>query len=277
MFRRRRPQLTPWHTAGRVSEEQHSADDVVRETGWVFNNETGEHLTLEEFVATGTTEVGFYCHHLGLFWQEPGDHPFVEVGAGIGRMTAGLTRQYSKVIACDLDAAFLERCRETVAQHGLIERLETVHMADGRSLTSIPDGSVAVVFSYITLQHCDRETAMAILRESARVLAPGGKLALNFRTWTVLDTVLYPLGVLVRATWRIAPAKARPPRLVTRLGWQANRLDPATVVPEIRRLLPGATVSVVQSDRRRGVLKSPVPVRRLAGGHPSHWWLVTEA
>ena len=47
---RRRPQLTPWRTAGERAEGPQSADEVVRETGWVFNNETGSALTLAQFV-----------------------------------------------------------------------------------------------------------------------------------------------------------------------------------------------------------------------------------
>ena len=63
-----------------------------------------------EFVATGTEEVGYYCHHLGLHWGEHAvGKTFVEIGSGIGRMTAALTRTYPPVVACDLDAAFLEQ------------------------------------------------------------------------------------------------------------------------------------------------------------------------
>ena len=43
---RRRPQLIQWKAAGRVTEEQPSADEVVQATGWVFNNETGDTLTM---------------------------------------------------------------------------------------------------------------------------------------------------------------------------------------------------------------------------------------
>ncbi|NBV03483.1 MAG: hypothetical protein EBS10_04780, partial [Acidimicrobiia bacterium] len=57
---RRRSQLIPWKVAGRVSERHLSGDDVVRETGWVFNNEIGDDLTLAEFVATGDDEVPAY-------------------------------------------------------------------------------------------------------------------------------------------------------------------------------------------------------------------------
>ena len=40
----RRGQFVPWRTAGRVTEQQTNADEVVQETGWVFNNETGSGL-----------------------------------------------------------------------------------------------------------------------------------------------------------------------------------------------------------------------------------------
>ena len=36
----RRAQLIPWRVAGRVTDRQTSADEVVQATGWVFNNET---------------------------------------------------------------------------------------------------------------------------------------------------------------------------------------------------------------------------------------------
>ena len=55
----RRRQHVPWKAAGTASESEHSADDVVRETGWVFNNVTGSELNLAEFVATGDNETGF--------------------------------------------------------------------------------------------------------------------------------------------------------------------------------------------------------------------------
>ena len=275
---KRRPHLAPWRTAGRVSEAQRTADDVVRETGWVFNNETGEHLTLAEFVATGTTEVGYFCHFLGLFWGEHAEgRTFVEIGSGIGRMTAALTQHYSTVVACDLDGAFLERCRETVSQHGRIDRLRTVHMADGRSLATVDDASADVVFSYITLQHCEHDTAVALIHEALRAVKPGGRVALNFRTWTGRDALLFPLGALVRFTWRVVPSRIRPPRLVTRIGWQANRLGPEEVVTMLQRQYPDLALTLVfQSDQRSSTLKSPIPVHRLIGVHPSHWWLVVQ-
>ena len=132
---RRRPQLIPWKVAGRVTEQQASADDVVQATGWVFNNETGDTLTLAEFVATGDNEVPVYLDRFGLRRRRRRrPRTLVEIGCGIGRMTCAFTRRFGTVYACDLDAGFLERCREAVARFGKVDRLRTIEVADGRTL-----------------------------------------------------------------------------------------------------------------------------------------------
>src|SRR6478752_482660 len=133
-----RKQHVPWRAAGTSSEAQASADDVVRETGWVFNNVTGQEANLAEFVSSGDHEVGAF---IKAFELPTGiNASIVEIGSGIGRMTAAFTREYGRVVACDLDAAFLERCRETVAQFAFPSRLRTVHVADGHTLE--PAGKV---------------------------------------------------------------------------------------------------------------------------------------
>jgi len=113
----RRPQLTPWKAAGKRTERGTTADQVVRDTGWVFNNETGNTLTLEQFVETGNAEVDKYLRRFGLM-ATASSKSIVEIGSGIGRMTAALTNVFETVVATDIDAAFLERCRETVAKFG---------------------------------------------------------------------------------------------------------------------------------------------------------------
>jgi SAM-dependent methyltransferase len=273
---RRRLEQVPWRAAGRATERSRSADDVVRETGWVFNNETGERLTLDEFVATGDAEVGAYLAAFGLAGPHTGAETMVEIGSGIGRMTAGFTRTYLQVVACDLDAAFLERCRQTVARYGCVQNLRTSHVADGRTL-ALPDASADLVFSYITLQHCERDDALRLVREALRVARPGGSIALNFRTWTPFDVVLVPVGALMRLLWRVPRLGTwlAQQRLMTRLGWQANRLGPEEVFAAIGAARDElADVAVWQSPRRRPLRVGDVAIRTFDGMHPSHWWLV---
>ena len=117
-------------------------------------------------------------------------------------MTCAFTRRFGVVYACDLDSGFLERCREAVARFGRVDRLRTIHVPDGRTL-DVADGVADLTFSYITLQHCSRSDALALVGESLRVLRPGGMVALNFRQRVWADVVLLPLGKVVRALFTV--------------------------------------------------------------------------
>jgi SAM-dependent methyltransferase len=263
----------PWKAAGTKSEGKRSADEVVRDTGWVFNNVTGGDLSLAEFVETGNHETLAYLTAFGLGDDPHAAQSLVEIGSGIGRMTASFTRLFARVIACDLDAAFLERCRETVAQFGRPERLRTIPVADGRSI-ELADDTADMAFSYITFQHCHRDDALALTREAVRVVRPGGHVVLNYRTWTGRDAVLWPAGKIVRGLWRVpklGPGLAKR-RSIARLGWQANRLSPTEVMAAVG---PGVTdVQIVRSPKRRSFAIPATSDRSFEGVHPSHWWLV---
>ena len=269
----RRRQHVPWKAAGTASEAEHSADDVVRETGWVFNNVTGSDLSLAEFVATGDNETVAYLEAFDLLPEHAAQQTMVEIGSGIGRMTASFSRLFAKVVACDLDAAFLERCRETVAQFGQPERLQTSHVADGRTL-GLDNDSADLVFSYITLQHCHHDDGIALAGEAVRVTRPGGHIALNFRTWVAQDVVLWPAGKLVRASWRlprVGPMIAQR-RLPARLGWQDNRLTPKEVLTAIGPSV--ADVRIFRGPKRRGFGLPGTTDCTFEGVHRSHWWVV---
>jgi SAM-dependent methyltransferase len=275
----RRAQFLPWKTAGNRTETGLTADDVVRSTGWVFNNETGSQLTLADFVATGDKEVQRYMRQFGLGADRLAASTLLEIGSGIGRMTAPFTNRCAAVVAADIDAAFLERCRETVGKFGRPERLRTVHVDDGRSLR-IEDRAVDVTFSYITLQHCERSDALSLTREAVRVTRDGGSVILNYRSWVPLDALLVPLGVVMRRLWRVPVIGKRLAlmRWSTRLGWQANRLAPDEVldflhaIPDVEQRI--ATVSIHHSPRlARRVRRAGVAVAPLKRVNRSHWWL----
>lgn len=274
----KRTQFVPWKTAGNKTESGLTADDVVRTTGWVFNNETGSALTLGDFVATGEKEVRRYMRQFELPTEQLANQTLLEIGSGIGRMTAPFTHMCAQVIAADIDAAFLERCRETVAKHGRPERLRTVHVADGRSL-NLSDKCTDVTFSYITLQHCERSDALSLTHEAVRVTRDGGRVVLNYRSWVPIDVVLVPLGMLMRSLWklpRVGKVLASM-RWTTRLGWQANRLSPDDVIESLKASPTWsriASVAVHHSPRLvRRVQHADVSVAPLKRVNRSHWWL----
>lgn len=275
--RLRRPQGVPWRSAG-LRTESLTAEEAVRSTGWVFDNQTRD-VSLSSFAKSGEKEVRRYLKIFGYAKGETATLDMVEIGSGIGRMTAGFTKRFHIVHAADVDAAFLERCRETVFQFGDATRLRALHVRDGRSL-DLPAASVDLAFSYITLQHCKKEDAAALVGEALRVTRSGGMIALNFRTWTRADVALVPLGAIVRLLWRapkVAKYMARV-RMLTRLGWQANRLTPDEVFDAIggqRMMNELRDVRIMYSPRRSVRTRHPnvrgVPVPRV---HRSHWWLV---
>jgi SAM-dependent methyltransferase len=283
---RRRAQLTPWRVAGGVADEHATADAVVRETGWVFNNETGEELTLADFVMSGNKEVNAYLRVFGMNDLDTLSLSLLEIGSGIGRMTARFTKRFGSVIAADVDAAFLERCRETVVRHGDVSKLRTSHVADGHSL-AVPSQSVDAVFSYITLQHCAHDDALKLTAEALRVVKPGGTVMLNYRTWVLSDVLLVPAGGLVRLLWKskkVSGWLARQ-RWATRLGWQANRVAPSEVLDLVRQSARPCHDIVLfhQPHRRRSIMKR-IADRSVAGAvvrdqelpraNKSHWWIV---
>lgn len=272
MIVRRRSQLIPWKAAGRVSERMISGDEVVRQTGWVFNNAVGDTLTLAEFVATGDDEVPAYLETFGLRDPANQQRTLVEIGAGIGRMTCAFTREFGAVVACDLDPGFLERCHETVGRFGKADRLRTSEVADGRTL-DLPPNSADVAFSYITLQHCDEDDALELASEAVRVVRPGGRIALNFRGPSVIDPVVIPAGAVVRSLYR-APRLGTwlsRQRLVTRVAWQASRLHPDQVTGP---LSPQLTDITVWTNPRSRLSAYGATMRSFEGVNPNHWWLV---
>ena len=275
----RRSHHLPWRRAGNLADNDLSADDVVRETGWVFNNQTGDELNLKEFVATGDKEVQRYIRLLELENISFESSTLLEIGSGIGRMTSTFTNRCEKVIAADVDSAFLERCRQTVARLGRIDRLNTLHVINGRTL-SLNDNSVDIAFSYITLQHCQPQDALELVNEAIRVTRSGGTIILNFRTWVRSDIALVPLGIVMRSLWKVSiigPRLARW-RWSTRFGWQANRLKPDTVLAKVAPQL--IEIKVFHSKKRtlkvlttgKNSIKV-IPTNRI---NPSHWWLVAQ-
>lgn len=272
---RRRSQLIPWQVAGQVTDRQQSVDEVVQATGWVFNNETGESLTLAEFVETGDREVPVYLRVFGLEHDDEDQRSIVEIGSGIGRMTCAFTRRFGTVYACDLDAGFLERCRQAVGRFGRLERLQTVEVVDGHTL-DLPSDGADLAFSYITLQHCERSDALALVQEAIRVTRPGGQIALNFRSWSPIDPILLPVGALMRVLLRVpglGPWLSRQ-RATTRLAWQANRLDPHQVMRTVEGRTRDATIW--RHPRRAVELAGTGDARQehFEGINRNHWWLV---
>ena len=99
--------------------------------------------------------------------------------------------------------------------------------------------------------------------------------ALRTTVWAV-DPTTGAIGLVAVSAFMVV-IRLFGDRLVTRFGWQANRLTPNDVVPVAQAARPDAAMMMVfQSSRRPSNMTSPVPVHRLEGAHPGHWWLVVQ-
>ena len=95
-----------------------------------------------------------------------------DVGSGTGFMAAGLAPLVSHVYVLDGSAAMLEVARGNLAALTSVEFRQT----DGHILP-LADASVDAVFANMYLHHCP--DPIAALQEMARVLKPGGRLAIT--------------------------------------------------------------------------------------------------
>lgn len=111
----------------------------------------------------------------------------LEIGCGMGRLLRPLSERVASVVGVDLSETMIARAREYCAGRPNVE----LHRTDG-TLAFLPDESFDFVFSYIVFQHVPRKAYIQrYLRESARVLKPGGILRVQvdgrsrqfFRRW----------------------------------------------------------------------------------------------
>lgn len=264
----RRVHHLPWRAAGAAAERE-SVEGLLRRSGWAFSQHASGDL--DEFVDSGRQELDDVLGALRL--PAAPDWVVVEIGAGIGRMTPTLTTRFASVVACDLDAALLERCRETVARYGNSERLRTLHVADARTLV-LPDDTADMTYSSFTLQHCATDEALGLTREAVRVTRPGGYVVLQYRTWSPPDVMLGPGARLARVGFRV-PGLGRMlagRKFAARLGWQGNRSTPADVLTET-----GATldeIRLMRGPRRIPFAEPGATDAVLPDADNRHWWLV---
>jgi ubiquinone/menaquinone biosynthesis C-methylase UbiE len=105
-----------------------------------------------------------------------------DVGAGVGRFSAGLARRASSLVIVDVSGSQLERNRAALEQRGLLGKVERFVQADVSSLSELSSDSFdSVVCFRGPLNYCVLTFEVAI-DELLRVLRPGGTLFLSVRT-----------------------------------------------------------------------------------------------
>lgn len=106
----------------------------------------------------------------------PAQGRVLEIGCGVGRLTWTFAVRAREVWALDVSPRMIALAREQLKECGNVRFL----LGNGTDLSEVPDGSVDLVFSALTFTHLPhRELVSVYLREAARTLAAGGRLAIQ--------------------------------------------------------------------------------------------------
>ncbi|MGN7808080.1 class I SAM-dependent methyltransferase [Ensifer sp. 22521] len=119
---------------------------------------------------------------LEIFWTEGGDFrkrfdtmdltSVVEIACGKGRHAAQIVERCGNLVLVDTSRDAIDFARKRFRDK---RNVRCHHSEDGESLAFIPTGSASAVFSYDAMVHFEPVTIYAYLRETCRVLKPGGR------------------------------------------------------------------------------------------------------
>jgi SAM-dependent methyltransferase len=122
----------------------------------------------EEFYTTASDVVRDLEHDLKRF---QGREAALEIGCGPGRLIRPLSRHFGEIHGVDVSDEMIRLARERLRDLPKA----VLHHGSGADLGMFPDDKFDFVYSYAVFQHIpSREIVFDYLRESRRVLKPGG-------------------------------------------------------------------------------------------------------
>jgi SAM-dependent methyltransferase len=134
-------------------------------------NKAGGKWDLDEFLATGESEIQTVLDHLARISRAPRfNGAALDFGCGVGRLTQALGRRFASCTGIDISQHMIEKART------LNHSPNCSYITGAAFALPFIDASFTFVYSNIVLQHMLPEYAQAYLREFVRVLVPGGVL-----------------------------------------------------------------------------------------------------
>lgn len=120
-----------------------------------------------------------YISDVDLSFRIAGVKPFLrpgrvlEIGCGVGQIVSALNHSPSFIVTG------IDISSEMIAEARRRDRTSIYVVGDGRTLP-FPADHFESVYSVLVFQHLPREAVEGYVRESARVLVPGGSLRVQF-------------------------------------------------------------------------------------------------
>lgn len=100
----------------------------------------------------------------------------LDVGCGIGRIMKFLAPYVGELHGVDVSLEMIELAKKELSDIPNV----FLHLTNGVDLKIFPENTFDFVYSFITLQHLEKEDAYVYMEEIYRVLKPGGKAFLGF-------------------------------------------------------------------------------------------------
>jgi ubiquinone/menaquinone biosynthesis C-methylase UbiE len=125
------------------------------------------------------------------------------IGCGAGRMEKYIAPGVAALHAVDISSEMIRLAKQRLAGQS---HCYLYHIKPGEYLRRFPDGFFDVAYSYLVLQHLEREHAWHYLIELHRVLKPEGRASIQFPN---LLSKLYTDSFIDQATLYPSPARVR--------------------------------------------------------------------
>jgi len=127
--------------------------------------------TPESFEATGQSDAALVARFLR------GDDVVLNIGCGVGRVEKYLAPRVRELCAVDVSGEMIRRASIRLAG---LPNVRLREVGNREFLSAFEAGRFDLVFSFLVLQHLEREDAFLYLRDAHRVLKPGGRLLTQF-------------------------------------------------------------------------------------------------
>ena len=95
----------------------------------------------------------------------------IDLGAGHGRNSLMLAPKSGRLLVIDIQPGNVEICRRRFAGQPHVE----CAVNNGYDLRPAADGAFSLVYSFDSMVHFEKEVVRSYLRDTARVLRPGGR------------------------------------------------------------------------------------------------------